>query len=129
MQTGRRIGVNQKERKMNKSKFEKNYMEKSWKEEKHQAYKKENVDDSIIKFQKFLESKKIKGRLLDVGCGNGKNTIFFQQKGFDATGIDFAKNAIEICKDNAKHSKIKPNFLVADTLSFQSKEKYDAIID
>jgi|GEM_PF-3166301 len=114
---------------MNKIKFEKKYMENSWKKEEHQAYKKENVDNSIIKFYNFLKSQNITGRILDVGCGNGKNTIFFEQKGFDVTGIDFAKSAIEICKWNAKINKATPNFIVADVLKFKSPKHFEIIID
>ncbi|MGV8171607.1 MAG: class I SAM-dependent methyltransferase [Candidatus Woesearchaeota archaeon] len=114
---------------MNKAKFEKDYMEKSWEEEKHQAYKKENIDESIVRFNSFLKSKKINGKLLDVGCGNGKNTIFFEQKGFDAIGIDFAKSAISICKENAKRNRVSSEFLVADILEFKSEEDFDIIID
>jgi uncharacterized protein YnzC (UPF0291/DUF896 family) len=43
------------EEKMNKSQFEKEYMEKSWKEEKHQAYKKENIDEVKIILQESMD--------------------------------------------------------------------------
>lgn len=132
MQIRGRIAIdeaNKKGKEMNKAKFEKEYMESSWKEEKHQAYKRENIDESIIRFNKFLESKNIEGKLLDIGCGNGKNTIYFLEKGYDATGIDFAKSAIEICEYNAKKSKVKPEFLVEDILEFKSQKPFDIIID
>lgn len=104
-------------------------MENSWKKEKHQAYKTEEIDSSIKEFYGFLEEKEITGSVLDLGCGNGKNTIFFQKNGFEATGIDFAKAAITICKDRAKKEGVKARFQVASVLSYQPKHKFDIVID
>lgn len=60
-----------------------------------------------------------KGRILDVGCGAGRNSLYLQKKGFDVIGIDNSPYAIEVCKKrglkNAKQisieeiGKFKPN--------------------
>ena len=39
-----------------------------------------------------------KGNILDVGCGAGRHSLYLQEKGFDVTGIDNSKGAIEVCK-------------------------------
>ena len=39
-----------------------------------------------------------KGRILDVGCGAGRHSLYLQEKGFDVTGIDNSPGAIEVCK-------------------------------
>ena len=114
---------------MNKDSLEKKYMEKSWSKENYQSYKTNEVDKSIKDFYTFLKSKKITGSLLDIGCGNGKNTIFFQKKGFNSTGIDFSKSAINICKKNAKIEKENPKFKVSSALNYKSKEKFNVVID
>jgi len=114
---------------MQKDSFEKKYMEKSWSKEKHQPYKSNKIDNSIKDFYNFLKSKKVFGSLLDIGCGNGKNTIFFQKKEFHSVAIDFAKTAIDICKKNAKSEKVNPKFEVASVLSYKSTREFDVIID
>lgn len=114
---------------MIKDSIEKKYMGESWKQEKHQAYKTDQIDKSVEDFCKFLESKKITGSLLDLGCGNGKNTIFFQKHGFNSIGVDFAKSAIVICNNNAQYKKIIPKFDVANILNYKSRKKFDIIID
>ena len=38
------------------------------------------------------------GRILEVGCGNGKTAAALMKKGFKVTGVDFSKSAIEMCR-------------------------------
>jgi ubiquinone/menaquinone biosynthesis C-methylase UbiE len=50
--------------------------------------------------------KKVKGkRILDVGCGPGRDSKYFSDKGFDVTGIDLTKNFIKIASKNAPKAK------------------------
>lgn len=35
------------------------------------------------------------GTVLDVACGDGRNTLYLLQKGFDVTGVDFSNKALE----------------------------------
>jgi SAM-dependent methyltransferase len=39
-----------------------------------------------------------RGRVLDIGCGAGRHSLYLQQKGFDVTGIDNSPGAIEVCR-------------------------------
>ncbi|MFW6008197.1 MAG: class I SAM-dependent methyltransferase [archaeon] len=114
---------------MEKDIFEKKYMEHSWSKEAHQAYKTDEVDDSVKHFLNFLISKNLKGSLLDIGCGNGKNTIFFQNNGFNSTGIDFSKSAINICKTVSLEEKSKAKFLVASILNFELDKQFEVLLD
>ena len=66
-------------------------------------------DDSLpitYLFRTFKEMPKLeqkalklaKGKILDVGCGAGSHSLYFQQKGFQVKSIDISKGAIEVCK-------------------------------
>jgi SAM-dependent methyltransferase len=39
-----------------------------------------------------------RGRVLDIGCGAGRHSLYLQKAGFDVTGIDNSPGAIEICR-------------------------------
>jgi len=40
----------------------------------------------------------VKGRVLDIGCGAGRHSLYLQGKGFDVLGIDISPLAIKVCK-------------------------------
>src|SRR5690349_24543108 len=42
--------------------------------------------------------KSVRGRVLDIGCGAGRHSLYLQGKGFDVTGIDNSPLAIKICR-------------------------------
>jgi len=35
-----------------------------------------------------------KGRVLDLACGDGRNSLFLMENGFDVTGVDFSQEAL-----------------------------------
>lgn len=39
-----------------------------------------------------------KGKIIDIGCGAGKHSIYLQKKGFDVLGIDNSPLAIKVCQ-------------------------------
>ncbi len=49
-----------------------------------------------------------KGTVLDVACGDGRNSLFLLEKGFKVTGIDFSSKALERLNMFAKRN----NYLV-----------------
>ncbi len=51
------------------------------------------------------------GAALDVGCGNGRNTLFLAKQGFDATGIDISAEAIRWAQASAAELPVPPRFL------------------
>ncbi len=39
-----------------------------------------------------------KGRVLDIGCGAGRHSLYLQEKGLAVTGVDSSPGAIQVCK-------------------------------
>ena len=51
----------------------------------------------------------VKGRVLDVGCGAGRHSLYLQKKGFEVLGIDSSPMAIKICRlRGLKSAKVMP---------------------
>lgn len=51
----------------------------------------------------------VKGRVLDIGCGVGRHSLYLQEKGLDVSGIDVSPLAIEVCQlRGLKKAKVTP---------------------
>ena len=49
------------------------------------------------------------GRVLDIGCGAGRHSLYLQQQGFDVTAIDNSPGAIEVCQlRGLKNALVRP---------------------
>ncbi len=66
--------------------------------------------------------------LLDLGCGDGKDSLYFAKKGFKVTSIDFSDKAIEHLKSQIKKQKVKGiTPLVMDIRQLHLRHKFDII--
>jgi SAM-dependent methyltransferase len=72
------------------------------------------------------ESKKVKGRVLEVGCGTGRIYLELLRRGIDCYGIDISKAMIEKLK--SKKDNFNPKVKVADMKSFRYNKKFELII-
>ncbi|MCD4683903.1 MAG: class I SAM-dependent methyltransferase [Bacteroidales bacterium] len=58
------------------------------------------------------------GKAIDIGCGTGDNAIWLAKQGFNVTGIDYSKNAIEMAKIKAEDKGANnTHFLFLDILN------------
>ena len=48
-----------------------------------------------------------RGRALDVGMGQGRNSIFLALKGWDVTGFDMSDEGIAVARKNAESAGVK----------------------
>lgn len=68
-------------------------------------------------------------RVLDVGCGEGRNAIFFIQNGYDYSGIDPDESKIQLIKYLSKQGgHAKASFIVSKLEDYQDPEPFDFII-
>ena len=79
----------------------------------------------------FIEiADKVKGPVLDVGCGTGSVAIFFAERGHAVTGIDLVEKAIDLAKEKTAGKKLAVTFLVKDAFTLiDSDWRFPSIID
>ncbi|MFA6036264.1 MAG: class I SAM-dependent methyltransferase [Candidatus Micrarchaeia archaeon] len=53
-------------------------------------------------------------RLLETGCGTGRNSIYFAKRGLDVTGLDFSPVALELAKSDASAAGVSVSWLSGD---------------
>jgi len=78
----------------------------------------------VILANKFQGKKKV----LDLGCGQGKDILYLAQLGHEVTGVDISSVAINQMLARAKAKGLEVNGVVANVLDYQIKEKFDLIL-
>ncbi len=62
--------------------------------------------EDIPRIVKLFKKKGIK-KVLDLGCGSGRHTVYLAKNGFDVYGIDIAPVGIKLTKDWLKQEKLR----------------------
>jgi len=70
-----------------------------------------------------------KSKLLDIGAGEGRNSLFFARNGYDVTAVEISEAGVEKINKQAKNNNLKIKTVKADYIDFQSKntEQYDVV--
>jgi 2-polyprenyl-3-methyl-5-hydroxy-6-metoxy-1,4-benzoquinol methylase len=78
----------------------------------------------------LVEQGRLKGRLLDAGCGSGEHTILAAEHGAIALGVDHSRVAIKQAVDKAADRGVLARFAVADVLELgELGERFDVVLD
>ncbi len=76
------------------------------------------------------EQGKVKGSVLDVGCGTGEHVLFFAAKGHEAWGVDGAPTAIAAAKEKAQKRHIAAQFVHGSVFDLESMGRtFDNVVD
>ena len=78
------------------------------------------LDPELKRYLNLIPGKEV----LDLGIGQGKNSIPLAELGFNVTGVDYSTKCLEICKNNCN----KLNLMHSDIRTFNIEQgKYDLI--
>ncbi len=68
-------------------------------------------------------------RVLEVGCGNGKNVSALADRGFKLYAVDYSPQAISLCKELPSFKKSGVKFKVMDARKLEFREGFfDAVV-
>jgi 2-polyprenyl-3-methyl-5-hydroxy-6-metoxy-1,4-benzoquinol methylase len=95
----------------------------------HEKYEVDEPHEKVIEFhQKYLEGKG-ELKVLDLGCGRGRNAIYLAQNGLDVYGCDISENGIKALHEIAAKTGIKIETDVSDITSLPyDREFFDVVI-
>lgn len=66
-------------------------------------------------------------KVLDIGCGEGKDAVFFARNGYIVTAFDLSETGIEKGKRLADRCNTYVDFFKADITDFRATEMYDIV--
>ena len=78
-----------------------------------------DVDAMRKKFASFLPAE---ARVLDMGCGSGRDVMAFSNMGHDASGLDASEELVKLAKE-----RLEVKAFVADMAGYRAREPYDGI--
>ena len=73
-------------------------------------------------YNMFLKYMKEEGKILDFGCGSGRDSLFFKNLGYDVDAIDGSE---ELCKLAREYTGLDVKCM--DFKDFNSKDVYDGV--
>ncbi|MCQ4080911.1 class I SAM-dependent methyltransferase [Streptomyces sp. RB6PN25] len=75
-------------------------------------------------------SGRLRGEVLDVGCGTGEHALLIASHGFRTTGVDISPAAIEQARRKAEERGLSAEFAVADATELNSwQDRFDTVLD
>ncbi|OUW73506.1 MAG: hypothetical protein CBD76_03160 [Pelagibacteraceae bacterium TMED216] len=85
-------------------------------------YKKKGLTNKNSNFSKFISirNKNKNNIIYDIGCGNARDTLFFNKKKYNCYGIDRSKAVIS--KNKKRYKKIKDKFINKNFCTFFNKK-------
>jgi ubiquinone/menaquinone biosynthesis C-methylase UbiE len=72
--------------------------------------------------EEFTRYLKKRDKILDAGCGSGRDSVFLAKKGFEVCGIDFSKEAIKKAKEKFGAKNLR--FLVGKVENLPFKKRF-----
>lgn len=66
-------------------------------------------------------------RLLDIGCGEGKDAVFFARCGYDVSAFDLSDTGLEKTRRLAEKAQVNVNLFKANISHFRLSENYDIL--
>jgi ribosomal-protein-alanine N-acetyltransferase len=78
--------------------------------------------------QDYFKDYPQKGSVLDLGCGQGRDSFYFSSLGFQVTAVDNSVTGIRQLINKSKDLKIDINGIVSDVFEFKTSNKFDVIL-
>ena len=66
-------------------------------------------------------------RLLDIGCGEGRNAVFFARNGYEVHAFDISERGLEKTKQLAQQAGVSIRTFQADLNQFRLSEPFDIL--
>ena len=112
----------------------KNDNEQKYRESWERVYKGQSPFDVKAPEQWVVElekNHKIRGKVLDSGCGSGHDAIYLASKGYSVVGIDISETAIKKAKEKAAEKGVKTvEFLCENVVKLSGHDnEFDTAMD
>ena len=101
-------------------------VKKKYNQAEEVIYHRNTVKEGLEEWEQYFLNKYMrgKGKVLNIGCGAGREAINFAKKGFKVTGIDISENMIKVAKEESRIYNFDIDF---DVCSVTDIDKYESL--
>lgn len=82
--------------------------------------------EQVVEFFTTLGDDKC--RVLDLGCGQGRDALFIARQGHSVLGVDISETGISQMLEDARNEGLNVEGMVADIVDFEPDGEYDVIL-
>ncbi len=80
-------------------------------------------------FVEFIDAMERRpARVLDLGCGQGRDALMAARRGHEVGGVDLSKIGIAQMQEDAAREGLTVTGVVSDILDFRSRSKFDVVL-
>ncbi len=72
---------------------------------------------------------KLKSKVLDLCCGNGRHSILLSKRGYSVTGVDLSDNLLNIARKNAEINNLDIKFIQSDMREINFNNEFDLTLN
>lgn len=85
-------------------------------------------DENLVRY--FQNKSFTPNKVLELGCGNGRNAIYFAQQGCDVDAIDASREALNWAREEADKRQVHVNFIEENLFELSlTPHTYDFVYD
>lgn len=85
-------------------------------------------DENLVEW--FDKGSLTPGRVLELGCGHGRNALFLAELGCNVDAVDFSEEAVNWAKERAEKANLSVNFECCSIFDAEIEEgSYDLVYD
>ncbi|MBI3803174.1 MAG: methyltransferase domain-containing protein [Nitrospirae bacterium] len=110
---------------------QKKYFEKAYRTGEH-GWPVEGASAPVVRFVERFKKERPSGRILDIGCGEGRHTALFAKAGYRAVGLDYQPLALERARRFSGNGAANPNlrFMLGDVFHLPFRPgAFDVLLD
>src|SRR5829696_6308438 len=82
-----------------------------------------------VLLERAVAQRTTRGRVLDLGCGQGVHAVYLARQGFSVVAVDFVPAALAAAKTRAEQAGVDVELRECDVVNYEAPSTFDVVLD